>query len=1267
MNNAEQDGSITSDLVVIGASAGGVEALSILLGTLPADFPAPIVVAEHLDPERHSELGSILQRATRLNVVVITDGQPLRLTAGTAYIVPANRHVVIEHGKVELQDDHQPRPRPSVDLLLSTAAADHGDRVIAVILTGAGSDGAAGAVAVKAAGGTVIIQNPATARFPAMPMALPPTAIDHVADLEAIGPLLHDLVTGQYVADQAERMDGTLHTILELINRQANIDFRPYKMTTIIRRIGRRMAVTKTQTITDYTAYLQRHPEEIGELVAAFLINVTEFFRDPDVFRHLREHVLPGLIEQGRARDRVLRFWCAGCATGEEPYSLAMLLADMLGAELAEWSIRIFATDLDEAAINYARNGVYPANVLHNLPDGFEDRFFEQVNDVQESCRISKTLRAMVTFGHQDLSRQPPFPRIDLILCRNVLIYFTPELQEYVLNQFAFALRPRHGYLVLGRAETVRSRLEYFEIVSKPWRVYRCVSDDMALPRLKRPVVALLTSGPGAPSRSTRSVTHQGLEGVAGVADSNQIRHMNELLLRFLPVGIAVIDRSYKIVSINAAARRLLGLRDMSSEHDFLHAVRGIPYNEARNAIDTVFRQHSPVSLAEVVMGAAPDGQEHALSLAFVHMQMDASGPELVAITIQDVTEQMQIRRRLEVAQAQQADLLVELEAANARLNVTNRELIDANEQLQVSNEELMLTHEELQASVEEFETTNEELQAANEELETSNEELQATNEELETTNDELRATMAEVQAISGMLDSDRARLAAMVELAPFYIVVTHGPQLIVDEYDRRYDRMVGPQQIKGRPLAEVHHLLWSTDDVVLNLAREAFQRNQVRISPRVQALVEDPHGQPSQQYMVFTIVPRRNAEGAHTGVVIYAADETLQAQQQAAAERDLLRLIFDRANEIALVLYDAQSRELLMASRRYAELAAEARGIAPDALIGRNVADVAVLQDPDPDDLWEQVLRDRTPLHRPEVRLPMPDGSETIWSWTLSPIADRDRPDVVKYMLVTAIDVTDQVKAREELIRVDQLKDQFLTLASHELRTPLTSLIGYAYLLQRKIDDVARTDEALHSAQLVEYAGTFTSQLRRLQRLVDDLVDVARLQTGKFSLQRKPLDLRELVQQAVEESGRQINQAITIHTATDAPLIILGDRDRLMQVITNLLQNAITYAPNSPTLDVRLSHVADGADRPRIAQIDVQDYGQGIAPDALPQLFERFYQVARTERTSRSGLGLGLYICKQIVEQHGGTIDAESTVGQGTTFHVRLPLTTSNSNGQNH
>src|SRR4051812_28368872 len=382
-----------TQLIVIGSSAGGVQALPTLLASLAPDFPAPIVIAQHLDPARESHLREILSRSSALPVRTAVENEPLQ--AGTVYVVPANRHVEITDHSVGLRTEGGSRPIPSVDLLLSSAAETFGERLYAVILTGLGSDGADGARAVKELGGTVIIQNPETATYPGMPLSLAPTNVDIVANLEAIGPLLYDLVTGAYVPP-APDADRHMRNLLEQVRARSGIDFTNYRQPTILRRLQRRMADTGRDKLPDYSRYIQRHPDEYQRLVNSVLIKVTDFFRDTDLFDYLRDHILPELLEEARRNQQQLRIWSAGCATGEEAYSLAILLAELLGSELDQLHVRIFATDLDNEAGAFARRGIYPPSALKNMSAELQERYFISLDGGYE---IRKPIRSLVVFG----------------------------------------------------------------------------------------------------------------------------------------------------------------------------------------------------------------------------------------------------------------------------------------------------------------------------------------------------------------------------------------------------------------------------------------------------------------------------------------------------------------------------------------------------------------------------------------------------------------------------------------------------------------------------------------------------------------------------------------------------------------------------------------------------------------------------------------------------------------------------------------------------
>ncbi len=1261
MSDAEKTQSTVQDLVVVGASAGGVEALSTLVSTLPLDFPAPIVLAQHLDSNRPSTLDHILQQRTSLPIIVVS--KSVKLEAGTIYVVPSNRHILISDHQVELQEDRGRRPRPSIDALLSSAAEMYGDRLIAVILTGSGSDGAAGAVDVKNAGGTIIVQDPHTARYPSMPLALPPTIIDFEIKIEHIGALLYDLLSGVKSVQSEERTDDILQNILKLVNQQVNIDFRQYKISTILRRLSRRIAVTHTHTLPNYADYLRNNSGEVSELAKAFLINVTQFFRDSDAFAYIKDDILPKIIAKARTRDKVLRLWTAGCATGEEPYSLAMLIATLLGPELPEWSIRIFATDLDDAAIVFARRGIYSENLLNSIPEEYRERFFEHVD---QGYRISKILRQMVIFGQQDLGRGAPFPRIDMVLCRNVLIYFTSQLQDTVLNQFAFSLAP-DGYLFLGKAETVRPTQTYFELVNKQWKVYRCTGNILS--SIRRQNLPTLTT----PQLERHLINHSGKntnifdsnqDPSSLVAEAGQIRRFNELLLRVLPVGIVIIDRNYHILTANGVARRLLSLRDMSVDQDFLHAVRGIPYTVIRTAIDTVFRERSVVSLSEVEMEIASGGSGRFLSLSMTLIQLETNAPEVAILSVSDITEQVQIRRQLEVSQVEQAHLMNELSTANKRLSYVNKEVMDANEELQVSNEELMLTHEELQASIEEFETTNEELQATNEELETNNEEMQATNEELETTNDELRARTSELQETASMLDSERIWLAEMVELAPFYILVLRGPNLIVEAYNPNYARMLEGYTPQSRSIDEVVEMFWDmpVGTTIIQQAREVYYHDELRTIPRTVTRQRQGQGERQEEsYFVYTLVPSHDAQGSVNGVIIYARDETEQRAREIEEERTKLKLIFDNTTLALLALYDASNAELLMASPNYLSTLERIHGTLSNQGIGSLwYENSMIVPQKQAKALWNTVQENRKSVRLPEMRYTFTqEGEETFWDYSLTPIMDTENSVIPHYMLISMVDITEQVRVRRELERLDAIKDDFLSLTTHELRTPLTAILGNAQVMLRSVKRQATQTDAEDNQrrQLEQWANTLDKivfQTNKMNAMIGEMTDVTRLSSKMFELHTSEnVDITSLVRSVIEQQtlADASKHPICFTTTIDAAVGTL-DPARVEQVLNNLISNALKYSPADKPVDVSVTYATDTKD---FVLVTVRDEGYGISEEEQKHIFDRFYRAHSREHAD--GLGLGLYIASEIVTQHGGRMWLESTPDVGSTFYFTLPV----------
>ncbi len=747
-------------LVLVGASAGGIDALSTLVSSLPTGFPAPIVIAQHLDPTRPSHLAEILSARSPIPVREVKNQEPLE--AGIVFVVPPNRHVEINDHAVTVIEDHGGRPLPSIDLALTTAAAVFGEGLVAVIPTGSGADGAAGARDVKASGGIVVIQDPATAAYPSMPLALAPNVVDIVSDLKSLGPLLFDLLTGKYVVQPAPE-DAALQAILTDLREQSGIDFASYKLPTITRRLRHRMLATGSTDLDAYRRYLARYPEENQKLINSFLIKVTEFFRDRDLYDNLREHLLPTLLADAQHRKE-LRIWSAGCATGEEPYSLAILLTDLLGEDLHRLKVRIFATDVDADAIAFARRGIYPASALAQLPAETINRYFTPVEGAYE---VRQHVRALVVFGQHDLGQRSPFPRIDLALCRNVLIYFTPELQKRALQLFAFSLR-EGGLLVLGKAETVAPLGEVFSLEHPRLRIYRRIGDKVLIPSSRiRSAIPTPTTTPisgrssfsGIGQASSRfNVIERARERTAG-PKADQI-------LQGLAVGLVIVDRHYDIQMINTSARSLLGIHTGAVGQDFIHLLRDPSLLPLRTAIDEALAgRPSPPMVYTLPAPDVMSGETRYLEITCSGERLGGihGAPDSVVIQVVDVTPFAGEARRLEQEIIQQEEernhrleQIRRLSASIADLMAANRELAETNTVLRGANEELLVTNEEIQAAAEEVETLNEEMQATNEELETLNEEMQATVEELNTTNEDLEARSLEMHDLAVSLEAQR-------------------------------------------------------------------------------------------------------------------------------------------------------------------------------------------------------------------------------------------------------------------------------------------------------------------------------------------------------------------------------------------------------------------------------------------------------------------------------------------------------------------------------
>ncbi|HEV2073147.1 MAG TPA: CheR family methyltransferase, partial [Thermomicrobiales bacterium] len=567
-----------------------------------------------------------------------------------------------------------------------------------------------------------------------------PSIVDVMVNRERIGVLLTDFVNGGFAVPPASE-HSLLRSFLEELREESGVDFTTYRQATIQRRVQRRMAATGEASLQDYVRLVRQHPEERRRLTSSFLINVTHFFRDPELFDYLRDQILSELMHEARNRGEDLRIWSAGCSTGEEAYSLSIMVSELLAEKEPGLNVRIFATDLDDEAVAFARRGFYSAHALSGLPPDMVSRYFIPHGDEYE---VNKQLRGMLVFGEHDLAQRAPFPRIDLILCRNVLIYFTPALQRRALQLFAFSMR-KGGFLVLGKSESVSPLTEHFAVDQSRLKVFRRVGDRTAIPTTRvrdvMPPAASqhVTPRPAAPQQLMPPTSS------ARAGSGEESLWNPERLLRVLPFGVVIVDRSYDIRDINGEARRLFGIHTTAMDQDLIHLVQEFDPIQLRRLIDQAMQ--SPEGSRGLLVSTRTHGETQQ-SVEVLCTALSGPGRErdgLIVVSAIDVTEREQIRHRRAAAEERSARLA----KANEEVLASHQELTHLISRLRNENEQMLIASAEIQAATEEVETLNEELQASNEELETLNEELQATVEELNTTNDDLQARTLELQTLA--------------------------------------------------------------------------------------------------------------------------------------------------------------------------------------------------------------------------------------------------------------------------------------------------------------------------------------------------------------------------------------------------------------------------------------------------------------------------------------------------------------------------------------
>jgi chemotaxis methyl-accepting protein methylase len=833
--NALKNVSDSFSIVGIGASAGGLEAIELFLKNVPADSGMAFVIIQHLDPTRKGILTELLQRTTAMTTMLVRDRTKVK--PNHIYVIPSNKDMSILHGVLHLFNPTAPRGlRLPIDFFFRSLALDLQERGIAVILSGMGTDGTLGIRTIKEKGGVVAVQEPSTAKFDGMPRsALDSGMADFIAppgELPAkITGYLHLTPLPAPTDSRApEQGDSALEKAVILLRMSTGHDFSQYKKSTLYRRIERRMGVHQIDKINTYIRFLQENSQELELLFRELLIGVTNFFRDPAEWAALKARVIPKLIEKFPVGHRTLRAWVPGCSTGEEAYSLAIVFKESmdLAKPKERFTLQVFATDLDKNAVEKARQGLYPVNIAVDVSSKRLDRFFIREGN---NFRVVKEIREMVIFAAQDLVLDPPFTKLDILSCRNLLIYLTQEMQKKLLPLFHYSLNPG-GILFLGSAESIDGFTDLFTPIEGKSKLYKRNT-------FTKPAESIQFPSASAPAHPNARAQQYGLPPPD---ESFQSQADRFLLQRFSPAAV-LVNQSGDIIYSNGRTAKYLELPAGKANLNIFAMAR----EEVRYELTTVFqkarRQKEAVFMRDLSVSAG--GVTQTFDLIAQTVQEPKALQDLVALVFSETTASP-VKTKLSVRSGHSHDCqLAELENEFARIQ----------DELRISRDEMHSSQEELRAANEELQSTNEELQSTNEELTTSKEEMQSLNEELQTVNTELQVKVDELSR----MNNDMKNLLDSTEIATVFLT----NDLKVRRFTVQASKVIKLIATDvGRPIMDLSSILLYPDliddakDVLRTLA---FREKQITTRDKRRFAVR--------------IMPYRTLENVIDGVVITFTD----------------------------------------------------------------------------------------------------------------------------------------------------------------------------------------------------------------------------------------------------------------------------------------------------------------------------------------------------------------------------------------------------------
>lgn len=1207
-------------IVGIGGSAGGLEAFQELLKNVSNKPGAALVFIMHLAPGHKSLLPELLARTTKMPVLEITSGMIPKINH--VYVKPPNTNLVLAGGKLILSAPQgEDAGRKPIDSFFHSLAEGLGNRSVGIILSGTATDGTLGAEAIKAEGGIVFAQDQKSVKFGDMPQsAISAGCVDFVLTPKKIAVELMRIARHPFLTsvtpiriDEPIVVEGKgFEGIFDILRRAKGLDFTYYKAATISRRISRRMVLLKQDSFKDYIKFLRGNKDEVGRLYEDLLLNVTSFFRDKKVFDALEKSVIPAILKN-KTKNQGIRVWVPGCSSGEEAYSIAMIFHEALGRKAGVVPVQIFATDVSDNGIIKARRGIYGPGIKDDVTPARLKRFFTKKDNNYE---ISKSLREMCVFSKQNVFSDPPFSNLDLISCRNLLIYFQSVLQKKVFRNFHYGLRPG-GFLVLGSSESAGGYSDIFKDMDRKRKIfvkkYVPIGPGLELGQKHYPLKKLEVKE--EPDIKTGKEID-----ILGLADRIVL---NELA----PCGV-LIDDNMKVVQFRGKTGRFLESAAGRPSHDIFKLAREGLLMPLRSAIyDARKTKHAVKRKADNV---SCNGRKVSVAITVVPVK---SGPlkEEFFLVLFDET----------FRSAGPKDLSLKGMAVkkDGYIKGLEKELAETKEYLQTVIEEQGNVNEEVKTANEEILSSNEELQSSNEELETAKEELQSSNEELTTTNEELQGRTAEIS----LLNNDLINLLSSVNIP----IVMLDTAMVIRRITPQADKVLNitPSDV-GRPIDRIKLNLDIPDlEKTLSDVMESFHPKTFEIKDK------------KENWFSVYIRPYRTMDNKIDGAVAIFIDITAskKSQQLIREARNYAENIVETVREPLIVL--SADLRVISANKAFYRIFKVDHKETEDRFIydlGNRQWNIPKLRQ-----LLEDILPKKSSFDDYEIE----HNFETVGRKIM--LLNARRVEAAQMILLAIEDVTEQRAAGvkrehllEQLATSSEVKSKFASMVSHELRSPLGAIKeGINLVLEGMEGDI--NDKQKHVLTIAK------NNTDRLSRMINNVLDFQKMESGKMEFDVQEGDINAVALEVGKAMGKLAKEKgldLVVELDDGLPKIRF-DRDKIVQVFTNLLNNAIKFTEKG-----RILVCIKKEDN--VVHVTVKDDGPGISSEDLKRLFQPFEQLNGVRDKKKGGTGLGLVISKEIVLAHKGKIWAESPpvglpaeggrageLGKGTAFHFVLPI----------